>query len=316
MSGREGMGSPSIERLRAMMLIRAFETELAKRADHGFQLLSTGEEAVAVGLGSALGEKDQLLTGGRSIGPALARGVDPRRLAAELLGRSGGTNRGKGGRGHLAVPASGFFGAHAVVGGNISIAAGVALAKKMEGKGGLVAILFGDGACGAGALHETLNMAANWKLPLLFVCNNNQLSISTARASALAPKNLSDLGASFGLPSLTLDGMDVETVADAMTVAVHAIREGGGPMFLECLSLRFAAHSTTAREIRGASELAAIRERCPIRRQVGRLRDSGLLDEKAQAALESQARSTVTEAFAFADASPYPDTSEVLTDVG
>ncbi len=315
-NGRKGTGREAVDRLGAMMLIRAFEGELAKRPDHGFQLLSTGEEAVAVGLASAFGEKDQLLTGGRSIGPALARGVEPRRLAAELLGKSGGTNRGKGGRGHLAVPGSGFFGAHAVVGGNISIAAGVALARKLDGTGGIVAILFGDGACGAGALHETLNMAANWKLPLLFVCNNNQLSISTARADALAPKKLSDLGATFGLPSSTVDGMDVETVAGAVAAAVDAIRKGGGPSFLECLSMRFAAHSTTARETRGAAELAATRAQCPIRRQAARLRDCGMLDADGEAALESRARTTVAEAFAFADASPYPDAAEALTDVG
>jgi TPP-dependent pyruvate/acetoin dehydrogenase alpha subunit len=314
-SERKAKESEPVERLRSMMLIRAFETALAKRADHGFQLLSTGEEAVAVGLAAALGERDQLLTGGRSIGPALARGVDPRRLAAELLGKSTGTNRGKGGRGHLAVPASGFFGAHAVVGGNISIAAGVALAKKMDRAGGLVAILFGDGACGAGALHESLNMAAIWKLPLLFVCNNNQLSISTARADALAPKNLSDLGASFGIPSRTLDGMDAETVAEALCAAAHAVRQGGGPSFVECLSMRFAAHSTTAREIRGAAELTAIRTHCPIRRQVERLRKTGALDARSEEALEESVQSAVAEAFAFADASPYPDPSEVMTDV-
>jgi len=297
------------------MLIRAFETVLAKRRDHGFQLLSSGEEAVAVGLCSALGKGDQLLTGGRSIGPALARGVEPNRLAAELLGKATGTNRGKGGRGHLADPSSGFFGAHAVVGGNISIAAGVALARKMDPKGEMVAILFGDGASGAGVLHETLNMAAIWKLPLLFVCNNNQLSVSVSRTAALAPKNLSDLGTSFGLPSKTINGMDVETVAVAAREMVQHIRDGGGPVFLECLSLRFAAHSTTARETRSAAELAEIRAHCPIRREAARLRTAGVIDDHVEDVLEKQARASVAEAFAFADASPYPDLSEVLTDV-
>ena len=121
-------------KLGMMKLIRAFEEALAARPDHGFQLISSGEEAVAVGLCSSLAPQDQLLTGGRSIGPAIARGVDPSRLMAELLGRSSGTNKGKGGRGHIADPASGFFGAHAVVGGNISIAAGVAMALQMAGR--------------------------------------------------------------------------------------------------------------------------------------------------------------------------------------
>ena len=304
------------EILRMMLLIRAFESALAKRRDHGFQLLSTGEEAVAVGLCSALNKKDQLLTGGRSIGPALARGVDPGRLGAELLGKTTGTNRGKGGRGHLSDPESDFFGSHAVVGGNISIAAGVALAKNLEGNGGLVAVLFGDGACGAGSLHETLNMAAIWKLPLLFVCNNNQLSVSTARAEVLAPKRLSDLGTSFGLPSRTVDGMDVETVAEAAKAAAQTIREGGGPVFLECLSQRFASHSTTARDMRSPAELAAIKAFCPIRREIARLRGIGLMDAHEETVLENQAQAKVAEAFAFADASPNPTSAEVLTDVG
>ncbi len=299
-----------------MMLIRAFETTLAKRHDHGFQLLSSGEEAVAVGLCSALTEKDQLLTGGRSIGPALARGVEPGRLAAELLGKTTGTNRGKGGRGHVADPDSGFFGAHAVVGGNISIAAGVALAKKMEGTGGIVAVLFGDGASGAGALHETLNIAAIWKLPLLFVCNNNQLSVSASRNDMLAPKKLSDFATSFGLPAVTVDGMSVETVAEAAKTAAQTPREGKGPAFLECLSERFAAHSTTARETRSSRELARIKTLCPIQQQRERLRSCGLIGVEAEQALEKQVQDDIAAAFAFAEASSYPDSSEVLTDVG
>jgi TPP-dependent pyruvate/acetoin dehydrogenase alpha subunit len=309
------MADDSIEALRMMMLIRAFETALSKRRNHGFQLLSAGEEAVAVGLCSALGENDQLLTGGRSIGPALARGVDPGRLMAELLGKATGTNRGKGGRGHLADLGSGFFGAHAVVGGNLSIAAGVALARKMEGNGGFVAVLFGDGACGAGALHETLNIAAIWKLPLFFVCNNNQLSVSTPRAVALAPVRLSDVAASFCLPSRTVDGMDLETVMEAALSGARALREGGGPVFLECLSMRFSAHSTNARETRGAGELAEIKTHCPIRRQIARLRSAGLLDTGGQEVLEKEVEARVSEALAHADASPYPDSTEVLTDV-
>jgi pyruvate dehydrogenase E1 component alpha subunit len=301
--------------LRSMLLIRAFETALAKRRDHGFQLLSTGEEGVAVGLCSVLGADDQLLTGGRSIGPALARGVEPSRLMAELLGRVGGTNHGKGGRGHISDPGAGYFGAHAVVGGNISIAAGVALARKLEGRGAIVAVLFGDGACGAGALHESLNIAAIWKLPLLFVCNNNQLSVSVPRAEALAPENLSDLGKAFRIPSRTVDGMDVQVVAAAAEEAVRSIRNGSGPYFLECLSQRFASHSTTARETRSRAALEDIRLQCPIRREAARLHATGALDAKAEEALENEARERVDKALAFADASPYPEPAEALTDV-
>lgn len=310
------MNAPDrLKMLRTMKLIRAFEEALASRKDHGFQLLSSGEEAVAVGLCAALKEDDQLLTGGRSIGPALARGVAPHRVMAELLGKSSGTNRGKGGRGHLADPAAGFFGAHAVVGGNISIAAGVALSKQMSANKGIVAILFGDGAFGAGALHETLNIAATWKLPLLFVCNNNQLSVSTPRSTALAPKKLSDIGPAFGMPSQTIDGMDVDVVAGAVGDGMENVRAGGGPAFIECISFRFASHSTTARETRSRAELAAIRERCPIVRHTAALTAAGLLDAGIEVGLNCEVAETVAGALAFADASEYPSPDEVLTDV-
>jgi pyruvate dehydrogenase E1 component alpha subunit len=301
--------------LRSMMLIRAFEEALSKKPDHGFQLLSSGEEAVAVGLCSALGPEDQLLTGGRSIGPALARGCEPHRVMAELLGKSAGTNRGKGGRGHLADPSSGFFGSHAVVGGNITVAAGVALSIQMSRKNAMVAVLFGDGAFGAGSLHEALNIATTWKLPLLFVCNNNQLSVSTPRATALAPRNLSDIGLTFQIPSQTVDGMDVEIVSAAARKAVDWVQSGRGPAFLECISYRFASHSTTARETRSRTELAEIRSRCPIVKQTSVLRAAGVIDEAAEADLKRDVADVVAAAIAFADSSEFPDPAEALTDV-
>lgn len=298
--------------LAAMMLIRAFETTLAGRKDHGFQLLSSGEEAVAVGLAAALGAGDQLLTGGRSIGPALARGVDPGRLMAELLGKVDGINRGRAGRGHLSDPEAGFFGAHAVVAGNISIAAGVALARQIEGASKIVAVLFGDGASGAGVLHETLNIAACWRLPMLFICNNNQLSVSTRRADAIAPVRISDLGAAYGMPTQTIDGLDVEGVATAIGAAADHARSGAGPAFVECLSIRLRSHSTTARETRSRDELAELRTRCPIVRQIAKLG----LDAAHVARLEESAAGEAAAALAFADASAFPAMDEALADVG
>jgi pyruvate dehydrogenase E1 component alpha subunit len=231
---------------------------------------------------------------------------------AELLGKTAGINGGRAGRGHLSDPDAGFFGAHAVVGGNISIAAGVALAKQMDGDGGIVAVLFGDGACGAGALHETLNIAATWKLPLLFVCNNNQWSVSTSREDALAPARLSDLGTTFGLPSRTIDGLDVEGVATTLGEAAGAVRRGQGPAFVECISIRLRSHSTTARETRKRDELAELRTHCPIRRQIARLG----LDAEAVEALEREAADFAAAALVFAEASPYPSAASVLTHVG
>ena len=312
---REGSPVSEVELLRAMLLIRAFEAALLRRPDHGFQLLSAGEEAVAVGACSALTPGDQLLSSGRSIGPALARGLAPNRVMAELLGRTAGYCGGKGGRGHLAAPAEGFFGAHAVVAGNLTVAAGVALAAQSRGDATIVACIFGDGACGAGALHETLNLAALWRLPLVLICDNNGYSVATPRAAALAPQRLSDLALPFGIPGITVDGMDVRAVRAAAIDAAGRARAGLGPTFVECLSERFATHSTSTRETRSAAELEAARARCPIRRFAAELEATGVLNAEARADLELAVAAEVEAALAFADASPLPDPSEVERDV-
>jgi TPP-dependent pyruvate/acetoin dehydrogenase alpha subunit len=304
-----------VDLLRSMLRIRAFEQALLGRRDHGFQLLSSGQEGVAVGLCSALRPDDQLLTSGRSIGPALARGLDPGLVMAELLGKSAGPCGGRGGRGHLAQPSAGFFGAHAVVGGNLTISAGVALAAQFAGEGRIVACIFGDGACGSGALHETLNIAALWKLPLLLVCDNNGYSVSTPRSGALAPDRLSDLALAFGIPHATVDGMDVLAVVAATAAFAERARTGGGPSFLECLSERFATHSTATRETRPVAELRAIKARCPILRLATHLESAGLLNAASRGALEREVASEIDEALRFADAAEYPPPSELLRDV-
>jgi TPP-dependent pyruvate/acetoin dehydrogenase alpha subunit len=301
--------------LKMMMLIRAFEDALARRGDRGFQLLSSGEEAVAVGLCSALTAADQLLTGGRAIGAALARGIPPGLVMAELLGKASGTNRGRAGRGHLAEPAAGFFGAHAVVGGNISIAAGVALSRKLSGREGIVAVMFGDGACGAGVLHETLNIAALWQLPLLFLCNNNQLSVATRRQDMLAPQRLTGLAAAFGISASLIDGMDVAAVAAGVGQALSHIRGGQGPYFIECVALRFRSHSTVTRETRTRAELADMQRLCPIRQYSIALRATQALDDAGYQALADEVGGIVAAAEAFAEAAPFPEPDEALDDV-
>lgn len=295
-----------------MALIRAFEAALVARPDHGFQLLSSGAEAVAVGVASALRPGDQVLTSGRSIGPALALGLTPEEVMAELLGRIDGPNRGKGGRGHLAKPSAGLFGAHAVVGGNLTIAAGVALALQAEARGRIAVCIFGDGACGAGALHETLNIAALWHLPLVLVCDNNQMAVSTPVGAAIAAERLADLATPFAIPSLQVDGTDVLAVGSAMAGLVSRARAGEGPGFLECVSERFSSHSSSTRETRSAAEMARVRARCPITRLRAQLEGEGL----DLSGLEARIEAEVARAVAFAEASPFPDPLEGLTDVG
>jgi len=301
--------------LASMLAIRAFEDALAKRPDAGFQLYSSGEEAVAVGVCAALRPVDQLLSSGRSIGPALARGLDPGVVMAELLGRADGPCKGKGGRGHLAQPGAGFFGAHAVVGGNLTIAAGVALAMRMQRAGGIVACIFGDGACGSGALHETMNIAALWKLPLLLVCDDNGWSISTPREAALAARSPADLAAPFGIRAASVDGMDVLAVRDAAAALVAHVRGGAGPAFLVCDAERFSSHSTATRELRSPAAMDAVRARCPIQRLLRTLRDAGALDDAAFAAMERDAGEAAARALAFAERSPPTGVDEIGRDV-
>jgi pyruvate dehydrogenase E1 component alpha subunit len=256
-----------------------------------------------------------LLTGGRSIGFALARGLEPGRVMAELLGKVTGPNRGRAGRGHLSWPEQGFFGAHAVVGGNIGVAAGVALARQMAGAPGIAAVVFGDGASGAGILHESLNIAALWRLPVLFLCNNNQLSVSTPRRGAVAASAIADLAAAHGISAMTVDGMDVAEVAAAAGEAAGLVRRGGGPRFIECVSWRFAAHSTAARETRGAAALREIRARCPIEALGRALLGDGDVTTAELAMIDEEVADEVRRALEFADASPYPDAGEALADV-
>jgi pyruvate dehydrogenase E1 component alpha subunit len=259
---------------------------------------------------------DQLLCSGRSIGPALARGLEPRAVLAELLGKAAGPCRGRAGRGHLSQPSAGLFGAHAVVGGNLSVAAGVALAAQMQGEGRIVACLFGDGACGPGAVHETLNFAALWKLPLVLVCNNNGYSVSTPVGEVLTPRRLADLAGPFGVPGRTVDGMDVRVVRDAFAAMAARARDGAGPSFLECLSYRFRPHSTATRESRPAEEVRGWRERCPIRVFIETLRDSGTLSEAALQSLHEEVAALVEMAVRYAVDAPEPGPEEGMGDVG
>jgi pyruvate dehydrogenase E1 component alpha subunit len=320
-STNEARNSPSetdlpvlLAMLRSMMLIRAFEDRLMRLPRPGFQLLSAGEEAVAVGVCAALNPNDQLLSSGRSIGPALARGLEPATVMAELLGKASGPCQGKGGRGHIAQPSSGFFGAHSVVGGNLSVAAGIALAAQMQHSDAIVAVVFGDGACGAGALHETLNLAALWKLPLLLICNNNGYSISTPVEQALAPRRLADLAQPFGLPARTVDGMDAVAILQAVRPFAERARAGEGASFLECLSCRFNPHSTATRESRSEEELRQDRARCPINTLAARLLAAKRIDDAALRQLQQAVEEEVAGAARSAEDAPYLDLAKGLED--
>jgi pyruvate dehydrogenase E1 component alpha subunit len=308
---------PSGERLRrlgAMTLARRFEAMLLRQSKPGFQLLSRGEEAVAVGICAALRTSDPLLCGGRSIALALARGIAPGGLLAELIGKEGGPNRGRAGRAHVSMPSIGLFGAHGVVGGNLSVAAGIALAQQQLATGAAVVCQFGDGACGAGSLHETLNIAALWKLPLVLACTNNGYAVSTPVSAALAPARIIDFAAPFGVPALSVDGTDVDAVAEATSQAVEAARTGGGPRFLEFACARMAPHSTLTREERDAVELHGLAGRDPLGLYEQKLRAAGILDDAAWAAMSQRIDSEILAAEHFAEAAQWPEGEQAVLD--
>jgi TPP-dependent pyruvate/acetoin dehydrogenase alpha subunit len=303
-----------MERLRDMVLLRSFEAALLRQPKPGFQLLSRGEEAVAVGICAALEHTDPLLCSGRSIGLALARGVAPGGMLAELVGKDGGPNRGRAGRAHVSMPSIGLFGAHGVVAGNLTVAAGVALAQQQLGTGAVTCIVFGDGACGAGALHETFNIAALWQLPLLLVCNNNGYAVSTAVCDGIAAASLTDLALPFRIPAAAVDGTDVDAVASAMSKAVGEIRAGGGPRFLELRCVRMGAHSTATKEERSAADVAAFSATDPLLLYERRLRGDGELDDAQWQQLQAEVGAAIAAAEKFVEAAPWPDAEAAVLD--
>ncbi len=297
-----------------MLLLRSFEALLLRQPNPGFQLLSKGEEAVAVGLCASLEHTDQLLTSGRSIGLALARGVPPGGLLAELVGKDGGPNRGRAGRAHVSMPSIGLFGAHGVVAGNLSVAAGVALAQQFLKTGAVTCCVFGDGACGAGALHETFNVAALWQLPLLFVCNNNGFAVSTAVRDGVSTAALVDLAAPFRIPAAVVDGTDVDAVTQAARDSVAQIRARGGPRFLEIRCVRMGAHSTATREERSPASVAAFDQADPLLLYERRLRSEKVLGDAGWARIQSEVGAAIDAAERFVEAASWPNAEEALLD--
>jgi pyruvate dehydrogenase E1 component alpha subunit len=301
-------------RLRAMMRLREFEAALLRQPKPGFQLLSRGEEAIAVGICTALMRSDPLLCSGRSIGIALARGVPEGGLLAELIGKDGGPNRGRAGRAHVSMPAVGLHGAHGVVGGNLSVAAGVALAQQQLGTSAVTCCVFGDGACGSGALHETLNVAARWRLPLLLICDNNGYAVSTPVSQGLAVAALTDLATPFAIPAAVVDGTDVDRVALAVSEAAVEIRAGQGPRFLEMRCVRMGPHSNLTREERPAEEVGRFKDFDPLRLYERRLRGDGILDDEVWDRMRAEIAAEIIAAEKFVEAAPWPDAEAAVLD--
>ena len=311
-----------LARLETMLLIRAYEHQLVELQQNGAPgtCTSVGQEACAVGVVAALDGRDRIVTNHRSGGHLIARGADPGRLMAEVLGRVDGYCGGHSGCLHISARALGVVLTSTIVGGELSLAPGVALAQKMgvgqqpRGEpGGIVAVFFGDGAACEGIFHEALNLAVHWQLPLLFVCENNQWQAFVHRLETMADDAIAHWAGGHGLPVETVDGNDVEAVLDAARRAVARIRERGGPAFLELATYRQRGHfEPDDQAYVDKAELQYWLARDPIRRQAERLKAQGLLDDAGLERLHQAARERIAAALAFAQASPWP-APETLT---
>ena len=304
-------------RLHAMLRIRRFEEKCAElyaaQKIRGFLHLYIGQEAVAVGVMEALDANDAVVSTYREHGHALARGLSMRAVLAEMYGKQEGCSRGRGGSMHLFDVTRRFYGGHAIVGGGLPMAVGLALADRMQGRPRVSACFFGEGAVAEGEFHESLNLAALWRLPALFCCENNLYAMGTAIGRSESETSLALKAASYAVPAWAVDGMDVRAVAEAAGRAALAVREGGGPVFLELRTYRFRAHSMFDPErYREKEEVERWKTRDPIELEAGRLRAEGALDDAARAELEAEVATEIEDAIAFAEAGTLEPVEDLL----
>jgi pyruvate dehydrogenase E1 component subunit alpha len=297
------------ELLGQMLRIRRFEEKCVELYSEtkirGFLHLYIGEEAVAVGVMSPLSDEDAIVSTYREHGHALVRGISMESIMAEMYGKVAGCSRGRGGSMHLFDAATRFYGGNAIVGGGLPLAIGVALADRMRGLDRVTACFFGDGAVAEGEFHESLNMAALWRLPVLLCCENNLYAMGTALERAQARTDIAERAASYGVASRAVDGMDVLAVELAATDAVSAIHADAGPQFLELQTYRFRAHSMYDPErYRDKAEVERWRQRDPIEQLAGRMRNDGQLSDQDLTSMEAAVAEEIDKAIAVADGAP------------
>ncbi|HEY0846972.1 MAG TPA: thiamine pyrophosphate-dependent dehydrogenase E1 component subunit alpha [Noviherbaspirillum sp.] len=305
--------------LECMMLIRAYEERAAALHAAGNApgtCTAVGQEASAVGVVRALGPNDRILTNHRSAGHLLARGADPGRMLAEVMGRSTGYCKGKSGSLHISAKELGVILTSTIVGGELSLATGAALSASMLSQNGIVACFFGDGAACEGIFHESLNLAAVWKLPILYVCENNQWQAFVHRNETMVGDPISTWAKGYGMQSRSVDGNDVEAVHAAAAEAVAHIRETGEPYLLETVTYRLRGHfEPDDQSYVDPQELATWRSRDPIERLQEHLLAQKALTAGDIARIEQRVEEEIDAAVKFATASPFPAMSELTTDV-
>jgi len=293
--------------LHSMIRIRRMEEKCAELYTamkiRGFMHLYDGEEAVAVGVMEALTQDDAVVATYREHGHALIRGLSAGCILAEMYGKQEGCSRGRGGSMHLFDDKTRFYGGNAIVGGGLPIAVGLALADKMQQRSRVTCCFFGDGAVAEGEFHESMNLASLWKLPVLFVCENNLYAMGTALKYAQAVMDLARKASSYDMPSSAVDGMDVLAVEAAAKEAAQAVRSGDGPHFLECRTYRFRAHSMFDAELyRTKAEIEEWKKRCPIETFARKLQHKGLLTDAELEETVQEVDREIQEAVAFAEA--------------
>ena len=308
--------------LRQMLLIRRFEEKAAEAYAlgkiGGFCHLYIGQEAVAAGSLAALRDDDYVISSYREHGQALVRGISPRAVMAELFGKATGCSKGKGGSMHLFDAGRHFMGGHAIVGGHIPLAAGLAFAVKYRGGDQVALCYFGEAAVNIGAFHEALNMASVWKLPVIFLCENNRYGMGTAFERVAAVTDVVEHACSYDMAAELVDGMNALTVYDATTRAVDRARKGGHPTLLEVRTYRYMGHSMSDPlhgVYRTKDEVEEQKKKDPITQLAEKLKEDGVMDQAALDAMDAEIHAEVEEAVKFADQSPDPEPGALTTDV-
>ncbi|MGB0087834.1 MAG: pyruvate dehydrogenase (acetyl-transferring) E1 component subunit alpha [Rhodomicrobiaceae bacterium] len=306
----------ALELLRQMIRIRHFEGVCAQlyteEKIRGFLHLYDGEEAVAVGVIPVLETRDRIVATYREHGHALVRGVPMQAVMAEMYGKQEGCSRGRGGSMHLFDSAKNFYGGNAIVGGGLPVAVGLALADKMRGESNVTACFFGEGAVAEGEFHESLNLAALWSLPVLFVCENNLYAMGTALDRSESETDIHLKAGCYRIKSEIVDGMDVVAVEAAARRAIHQVRETGAPYFLECRTYRFRAHSMfDAQLYRDKAEVEAWRGKGPIGRFREWLEKNGIVHADEVAKIEAEVDAEIAEAVAFAEGGTWEPVAEL-----
>lgn len=310
----------AVELFYEMLRIRRFEEKCAELYSagriRGFLHLYIGEEAIAVGAMQCLSPEDAIVSTYREHGHALARGLSAGSLMAEMFGRQNGCCRGRGGSMHLFDAQLRFYGGNAIVGGHLPVAVGLALADRMLGRSRVTACFFGDGVVAEGDFHESMNLAALWKLPVLFLCENNQYAMGTALSRHQSQTDIHLKAAAYSIPAAVVDGMDVLAVEAAMQLAVDHVKSGAGPYLLEAITYRFRAHSMYDAELyRSREEVDHWKQRDPIDLFAAQMKAHSLLSDADIAEQESRVAGEIAAAMEFADAGPLEPLEDLTRDV-